>query len=253
MPTPLQNLNSIFNNRVFRIPDYQRGFAWGQPQLEDFWEDLNLIGGQRNHYTGQLTLERVPESSWKNWDEDTWLIEGKSFAPFYVVDGQQRLTTAIILIKCLLEKVPNDGQIAFANKREHRQNFLVQEWEVSKAYLLGYEKDNPSYEFLKTQILNEQPNQFQGIQTTYTANLAAAQVYFRSKLKNVQHPQMEILFRTLTQRFLFNVDELEEELDVFVVFETMNNRGKPLSQLELLKNRLIYLSTLIPDPTKECQ
>jgi uncharacterized protein with ParB-like and HNH nuclease domain len=253
MPTPLQNLNSIFNNRVFRIPDYQRGFAWGQPQLEDFWEDLNLIGGQRNHYTGQLTLERVPESSWKNWDEDTWLIEGKSFAPFYVVDGQQRLTTAIILIKCLLEKVPNDGQIAFANKREHRQNFLVQEWEVSKAYLLGYEKDNPSYEFLKTQILNEQPNQFQGIQTTYTANLAAAQVYFRSKLKNVQHPQMEILFRTLTQRFLFNVYELEEELDVFVVFETMNNRGKPLSQLELLKNRLIYLSTLIPDPTKECQ
>ena len=38
---------------------------------------------------------------------------------------------------------------------------------------------------------------------------------------------------------------------MFVVFETMNNRGKPLSKLELLKNRLIYLSTLLPDSTKE--
>ena len=51
--------------------------------------------------------------------------------------------------------------------------------------------------------------------------------------------------------FLFNVYELEQELDVFVVFETMNNRGKPLSRLELLKNRLIYLSTLIPEPAEE--
>ncbi len=55
----------------------------------------------------------------------------------------------------------------------------------------------------------------------------------------------------MTQRFLFNVYELEQELDVFVVFETMNNRGKPLSRLELLKNRLIYLSTLITEPTEE--
>jgi hypothetical protein len=50
---------------------------------------------------------------------------------------------------------------------------------------------------------------------------------------------------------VFNVYELEQELDVFVVFETMNNRGKPLSRLELLKNRLIYLSTLLPEPTEE--
>jgi hypothetical protein len=144
MPSPLQSLNSIFNNRVFRIPDYQRGYAWGREQLDDFWEDLNLLGTQRNHYTGQLTLEAVPEAAWKNWDGDTWLIEGKSFKPYYVVDGQQRLITAIILIQCLLERVPDGGRIAFAEKREYRQKFLVQQWEVSRAYLFGYEKDNPS-------------------------------------------------------------------------------------------------------------
>jgi uncharacterized protein with ParB-like and HNH nuclease domain len=71
MAGELQNLGEIFNNRVFRVPDYQRGFAWGEPQLTDFWEDLNRLDERRKHYTGQLTLEAVRESDWKQWDEDT--------------------------------------------------------------------------------------------------------------------------------------------------------------------------------------
>jgi len=147
--------------------------------------------------------------------------------------------------------VPYGGRIAFGTKQEHWQKFLVQEWEVSKTYLLGYERDNPSYEYLKTRVLNDPSSEYQGTQTTYTANLDAAQAFFRGKLRELQSAQLETLFKTLTQKFLFNVYELEEELDVFVVFETMNNRGKPLSKLELLKNRLIYLSTLLPESTRQ--
>ena len=84
MASELQNLDTIFNSRVFRIPDYQRGFAWESRQLNDFWQDLDRLGDQRNHYTGQLTLEKVPDDAWKLWDEDTWLIDGKSYKPFYV-------------------------------------------------------------------------------------------------------------------------------------------------------------------------
>lgn len=46
---------------------------------------------------------------------------------------------------------------------------------------------------------------------------------------------------------MFNVYEIADDFDVFVAFETMNNRGKPFSTLELLKNRLIYLSARIKD------
>lgn len=46
---------------------------------------------------------------------------------------------------------------------------------------------------------------------------------------------------------MFNIHEIEDDYDVFVAFETMNNRGKPLTNLELLKNRLIYLTTLFSD------
>lgn len=49
---------------------------------------------------------------------------------------------------------------------------------------------------------------------------------------------------------MFNVYEIFQDLDVFVIFETMNNRGKKLSNLELLKNRLIYLSTKFEDEDK---
>lgn len=53
----------------------------------------------------------------------------------------------------------------------------------------------------------------------------------------------ENIYRKLTQNVLFNIYTISTDIDVFVAFETMNNRGKLLSYLELLKNRLIYLST----------
>lgn len=52
MSSQLQTIDTIFNSRIFRIPDYQRGYAWGQRQLEDFWQDLNRLTDGRNHYTG---------------------------------------------------------------------------------------------------------------------------------------------------------------------------------------------------------
>ena len=253
MPTELQNLATIFNNRVFRVPDYQRGYAWVDAQLTDFWDDLNQLGPTRNHYTGQLTLERVPGSTWQSWDDDTWLIDGKGYHPFYVVDGQQRLITSIILIKCILDRIPDNGQLVFSEKSDHVKKFLVQSAGISLAYIFGYQRDNPSYEYFKTQIIGQPSIQYDEIETTYTENLLYAREFFRRMVKNSDIPDLERLFKSLTQRFVYNVYELVEDLNVFVVFETMNNRGKKLSTLELLKNRLIYLSTNLPSPAGEVE
>ena len=247
MATELKPLQEFFNKRIFRIPDYQRGYAWGQAQLRDFWEDLLRIPNGRNHYTGQLMLERVAQTAWQKWDEDLWLITGSNFKPYYVVDGQQRLTTAIILIKCLLDKIGDEQALAFTPKPELVGNFLFRRAGVSTAYLFGYEKDNPSYEYLKTQILGQTSNAFQGTETVYTANLRQASEFFKGRIEKFDLSKIDDLFRRVTQRFVFNEYELGTDLDVFVVFETMNNRGKPLSKLELLKNRLIYLSTLLTE------
>jgi uncharacterized protein with ParB-like and HNH nuclease domain len=110
-------------------------------------------------------------------------MEGNAYKPFYVVDGQQRLTTAVILVKCLLDRVPDDGTLAFTDKADHVKKYLVQKAAVSRAYLFGYARDNPSYEYLKTQILEQPSNQYQGTETTYTANLCAARDFFSNSLE----------------------------------------------------------------------
>jgi hypothetical protein len=249
MPGDMKSLNNLFNNALFRVPDYQRGYAWTTRQLEDFWQDLVRLTEDRKHYTGQLTLESVKEPVWKNWEDDAWLIRDVGFTPYYVVDGQQRLTTSIILLKCLIDRVGPTGTLAHRSAAEIEKQFLVyRSGELLRTCLFGYEKDNPSHEYLKTQILGLPSVQNQQTRTLYTANLAAACEFFAARLKDATPDELERWYRALTQRFLFNIHELGDDLDVFVAFETMNNRGKPLSKLELLKNRLIYLSTLLPAP-----
>ena len=77
----LQTLHSIFNHRVFRIPDYQRGYAWKEKQLTDFWEDLINLDAERFHYTGVLSIKTLTPDIAKHWEDAKWLIEDRGYAP----------------------------------------------------------------------------------------------------------------------------------------------------------------------------
>ena len=63
MPNELKSFSEIFNECIFRIPDYQRGYAWGTDQLVDFWEDLiNLPQGKiiiRGYYPLRKQIQQV--------------------------------------------------------------------------------------------------------------------------------------------------------------------------------------------------
>lgn len=80
-----------------------------------------------------------------------------------------------------------------------------------------------------------------------------AKQFFKENLLNYYNEfgltELEKLFKKVTQNLMFNLHEISDDFDVFVAFETMNNRGKKLSNLELLKNRLIYLTSLY-DPNE---
>jgi hypothetical protein len=54
METTLLTLSKIFTERLSRIPDYQRGYAWTEKQLKDFWSDLEQLEIGKNHYVGVL-------------------------------------------------------------------------------------------------------------------------------------------------------------------------------------------------------
>ena len=55
----LNSLSDIFERRLLRIPDYQRGYAWKEHQVDDFFEDILQLEADRIHYTGVITLEPV--------------------------------------------------------------------------------------------------------------------------------------------------------------------------------------------------
>lgn len=258
----LESLKSIFKDRIFKIPDYQRGYAWQKRQLKDFWEDIVNLPNDRFHYTGLLSLKQVPKVDYEsdNWTAERWLIKDRAFKPFHIVDGQQRLTTFVIfineilnLVKSLPENINRDeidiyiGTFSLKNIKEEYVVVQMPPQFLANTYKFGYEKDNPSSNYLKHKILGE-PNGDGITETFYTLNMENAKQFFKDNLENYYNNngilEIELLFRKVTQNLMFNLHEIEDDFDVFVAFETMNNRGKALSNLEILKNRLIYLTTL---------
>lgn len=144
----LQTLEDIFNKKLFRIPDYQRGYAWGKKQLVEFWEDLISLDKRRSHYTGVLSIKEVPESTTLKWNDEQWLI--KRYTPYFVVDGQQRLTTVSIFLQCLVEAV-----------KSHPSNDDISEDDI----FLG---DDTLSEVIKNYIVITEPKHYLNTNSTQT-------------------------------------------------------------------------------------
>ncbi len=262
MANELQPLSLLFQNRLFRIPDYQRGYAWQQSQLSDFWDDLINLQQDRYHYTGLLSLKSLGRKETKDWGSDLWMVD-KGFKACHIVDGQQRLTTFVILLNeiiCFVRELDeNKGKkddeivLGYDTLKDVVAKYIYQSrppMNQITTYLFGYEVDNPSADYLRYKIFGE-PYSGTVNETYYTKNLKFAKSFFRENLTALYENEgiegINNLYLKLTLKLMFNIHEIDDDYDVFVAFETMNNRGKKLTNLELLKNRLIYLTTLYSD------
>ena len=254
-------LDSLFKEKLFRIPDYQRGYAWRREQLDAFWEDLINLPNGRSHYTGVLTLNEIPSDHVQQDDKEFWLVDDHSYKLYHIVDGQQRLTTFTLFLQAFIEVLRSlpeyedraDDAIYLTDTLsiaavERKFLFEVKPaGEAFRTYKFGYAVDNPSDKYMRYRILGEEGGGTVS-ETFYTLNLGNGKHYFKERLRAWHKEEgisgLQRIYRALTKRFLFNEYIIKDEFDVFVAFETMNNRGKTLSDLELLKNRLIYLTTL---------
>lgn len=262
MPNELHSLSMLFQYRLFRIPDYQRGYAWKHEQLSDFWEDLMNLNEGRYHYTGLLSLKADGRKDTPMAHEEKWLLDN-GYKLFHVVDGQQRLTTFSILmheittfvknLEAYKDKQDDEILLGFESLKNIKEKYILRKRPPENfvtTYLFGYETDNPSADYLKHKVF-EEPFGGTVVETYYTKNLKYAKMFFAENLISLYMSEglfgIERLYKKLTLHLMFNLLEIEDDYDVFVAFETMNNRGKKLTNLELLKNRIIYLTTLFDD------
>jgi uncharacterized protein with ParB-like and HNH nuclease domain len=129
------------------------------------------------------------KKNWSKWEEEKWFIEDKGYTPYHVVDGQQRLTTFIVMLSSILQ-LARKNHIEYLNGDyvDSIANQYIVEYKmpekIVKAYLFGYEKDNPSFEYLRYHVLGEDSSGTLK-ETFYTSNLEFAKKYFDEKLKAI--------------------------------------------------------------------
>lgn len=227
-------LPGLFANKCFRIPNYQRGYAWGESQLNDLWDDIMDIqkngSTYRPHYTGAITLQQIDV---KNLTPAEKKLSSTGMEYYNVVDGQQRLTTIVIMLNALKNKITT-------GKKQLINNYIVTNNNVCR--FIYSDTNGNSYRFFKKNIIGE-TNILPFMPTIYTANLEFASSFFDKSFAALKPKELKEFQEKLLTALVFDTKYIQDNLDVQAVFETMNNRGKPLTTLEKLKNRLLYMTS----------
>ena len=235
------SLDDLFHKRIFRVPDYQRGYSWEQQQIREFLEDLELLADSRYHYTGTVVLNE------SNDEESRMDSDGNSYALVDIVDGQQRLTTIVVLLNEIRRALTGFSDTAKGLSQGIAKNFVFAQ-EISGQPLFKLSLNSDTNHFFRNSVLTEEPG-VEGPQITSERRLAEAKKqmadYIGSKVESGEgngEEWLRALYRKLATQLRFSLYEVEDETEVGVIFEVMNDRGKPLTDLEKVKNYLLHVS-----------
>ena len=262
---PQQNqevrLPAVVGDRLLIVPDYQRPYAWGDKQLGDLWEDLDLLGsvqtaGARPHYAGTLVLRDVPQDPPGHGFVTSVDDEGNVLRHTEIVDGQQRLTTCFLLLDRVRRRlqalaaagVEEAGPMAAGLGK--RYGFVRVQKAERPRLRLGSEMND----IWVQHVLGDEPHVGPSL-LPGQRRLMEARDYFDARLdemladasEEVQLERLRDLQGRVTHGLGLLVYEVETLADVGVIFETVNERGRGLSNLEKTKNYLLYLARTIQD------
>lgn len=227
----LKTLTHFFNKRVYTVPDYQRGYSWKSENVLDLLRDISYaIKLGNEHYMGTITLHKqdIPVKIGLN-----------NYADYHIVDGQQRFTTLILILSFILSKLQKNPETKSDAKEKIRTYLRNRD-----SYIFRYLIDEVSNDFFKSAILGMIGASSQE-ENVYTRNLAKAKITVQTYFEEKGDELLDYL-NALEEKLMFNEYIVGDSSEIGVVFETMNNRGVGLSDLEIVKNRLLYLTSKLP-------
>lgn len=225
------SFSQLIANRLFSIPDYQRAYSWKAKQRADLFEDIDKIDDKdmQFHFMATMVCLRRGKQT----------IETDDFARLDVVDGQQRLTTLIILCKSLSKALDGTKKNEARLKAELEQALVKDEGQ--SLLLLRTNHDLSTYysDYLRA---GDAPDPRRA---SYLADRDLADAIVecenyvgRWKKKN----RLLELGAILKNRLRFIFHEIGDEAIVYTVFEVLNSRGLDVAWLDRTKSALMAVA-----------
>lgn len=212
----ISTIHDLFNkSTAIRIPSYQRAYSWWPKHYKQFLEDLVEQNG-KNYYLGQLLFE----------------VDGKTF---YIIDGQQRLTTSVILFSTISKKLKEINVVT----KDTDSLYLSDKFRT-------IDDDNSIFKkCTQKHIITDAI----GVETRSQKRILNAYSYFYENLPDDQH-SLELILKSL-ENALITTFFITDKVKATQVFEYQNNRGKELSPFEIIKAYLMHQIYLNSDTNED--
>ena len=205
-------------NPEYVISHYQRGYAWKREDVQTLIEDIleAQSTGSNAYFIGAITTIKKQDDSHR----------------YEVIDGQQRITTALLIAHALLEKLPLPDPKARRDESASIHDKL--------RILVGYaDREHPP-------IYHTRSDDRTAYQAVYEGNIQGRGSYritdifdflltYLEKYKSDDLERFARYFLDDTRLVIIHTDDEESS---YQIFETLNNRGESLSPLDLIKNRI---------------
>ena len=240
----LTKLGSFLGNEKLYIPEYQRGYSWEETQLDDFWIDLLQIYEENvrgEHFFGQVVIHKNKE-------------DGKR----YIIDGQQRISTTIILLDILRTKFKEiadstNNNDANDDSEDINAKYIGRISESKKEQYLsmgGVDKEF-FFEYIQTRSpIDYSDKKFDKKKIKPSNyNIFNASKFFDGKVNDFltkydsnKYKELNKLYQALINQFILMTVETDDINEAYIIFESLNARGKALETADLLKNHILRVA-----------
>ena len=220
--TEAKLLDFLKKSPQFVIPIYQRTYSWTERECQQFWEDIIRAGGSDDvsaHFLGSVVyIERG-------------LYQVSSQSPLLVIDGQQRLTSAMLLLEALARSVGDDEPIEGFSALKIRNYYLLNTLETGdrrfKLLLTQTDRDT-------LLAIVEQRSLPREVSVRVWENFD----FFLSRVAG-QQGDLARVCRGLAKLMVVDIALTRDQDNPQRIFESMNSTGRELSQADLIRNYVL--------------
>ena len=219
-----KTLNDLFDGKkIFKVPEYQRAYAWGEKQLSDFLDDFKNQNLNKDYFFGTILFQETGKKG--------------AYDIIEIVDGQQRITTLIIFLNSLLARFTECD-------KDTKELYIETYIKYKSAYKLEVlSEDN---EFFTTYVLESNNISADIISTPAQKKLIYAKHFFDSKLNGLKQSQLKELLKKVESTKVLTYS-VQDKSEATLIFETTNDRGKQLTNLEKTKSFMMYKTYVSSD------